>query len=73
LGPNFYSLSLPNIEWPSPIRGEVKWMAANLGRSYVYQVGVQFNPYGSKKDQNPESILDKITELEEEYGSPQDE
>jgi hypothetical protein len=43
----------------------VRWISFNVGRSYKFQVGVEFDPYGQKKDQNDPSNLAKIISLEE--------
>ena len=43
------------------MKGKVVWTAVNPEKSYKYRVGVQFEPYGEKKGQNPPELLDKIT------------
>jgi hypothetical protein len=50
---------------PLLLKGRVRWISFNVGRSYKFQVGVEFDPYGQKKDQNDPSNLAKIISLEE--------
>ena len=59
-------LIVPDEE-PVIIKGKVVWSAVNPEKSYKYRAGVQFDPYGEKKGQNPHDILDKITAWEEKY------
>jgi len=53
-------LVVPDEE-PVIMKGKVVWTAVNPEKSYKYRVGVQFEPYGEKKGQNPPELLDKIT------------
>jgi len=48
-------------------KGRVRWSAANPGKSYKYQIGIQFNPYGEKKGQNYPGSLVKIIALEQKF------
>jgi len=41
-------ISLPGERVPLVLKGQVRWVTINAGKSYKYQVGVQFNPYGEK-------------------------
>ncbi len=50
------------------ITGIVKWILPAPSRSYRYQVGVQFLPYGEGRNRNPRKVLEKISVLESEYG-----
>jgi hypothetical protein len=50
---------------PLELKGRVRWISFNVGRSYKFQVGVEFYPYGQKKDQNDPRYLAKIISLEE--------
>ena len=54
-------------EDPVIIKGKVVWTAVNPEKSYKYRVGVQFEPYGEKKSQNPPELLDKITAWEQKH------
>ncbi|MCK7482364.1 MAG: PilZ domain-containing protein [Candidatus Moduliflexus flocculans] len=45
-------LSIPGERAPIDLKGRVRWSTFNAGKSYKYQAGVQFNPYGLEKDQN---------------------
>lgn len=65
-------ISVPGERIPLNIKGRVRWAAANAGKSYKYQIGVQFNPYGEKKGQNIPSSLVKIIALEQKF-APQDD
>ena len=65
-------ISVPGEQVPLQLKGKVRWAAANPGRSYKYQIGIQFNPYGEKKGQNYPGILVKIIALEQNF-CPTDE
>jgi len=65
-------ISIPGERVPMAFKGRVRWSAANPGKSYKYQIGVQFNPYGEKKGQNYPGSLVKIIALEQKF-SPDDE
>jgi len=60
-------VSLPGERVPLNLRGKVRWSAANPGKSYKYQTGVQFNPYGEKRKQNYPGNLVKIIALEQKF------
>jgi len=60
-------ISLPGERVPFEMKGQVRWIAAHAGKSYKYQVGVQFNPYGEKKGQNYPGALVKIIALEQKF------
>ncbi|MFO7667337.1 MAG: PilZ domain-containing protein [Desulfobacterales bacterium] len=59
-------LTVPD-EVPVIFKGKVAWTAINPEKSYKYRVGVQFEPYGKKKGQNPPEILEKISAWEQKY------
>jgi Tfp pilus assembly protein PilZ len=63
-------LSIPGERAPLDIKGRVRWSTFNAGQSYKYQAGVQFNPYGLEKDQNPPQTLTKIVGLEQRFIEP---
>jgi hypothetical protein len=60
-------ISVPGERIPFTMKGTVKWSSLSEGKSYRYQVGVQFNPYGEKKDQNLPGNLVKIIALEQKF------
>jgi hypothetical protein len=60
-------ISVPGERIPFTMKGIVKWSSLGEGKSYRYQVGVQFNPYGEKKDQNLPGNLVKIIALEQKF------
>lgn len=60
-------ISIPGERVPMTFKGRVRWSAANPGKSYKYQIGVQFNPYGEKKGQNYPGSLVKIIALEQKF------
>ena len=57
----------PNGEVLLTNKGEVAWIAHNPSRSYRYQVGIQFFPYGTKRGHNPIESLERIAELETRF------
>jgi Tfp pilus assembly protein PilZ len=63
-------LSIPGERAPLDIKGRVRWSTFNAGESYKYQAGVQFNPYGLEKDQNPPQTLTKMVGLEQRFIEP---
>ncbi|MGA2585991.1 MAG: PilZ domain-containing protein [Candidatus Aminicenantales bacterium] len=52
---------------PLILRGTVRWYMMNSDPTYKYQLGVQFLPYGEKKDQNSSQTLARIITLEQKY------
>lgn len=60
-------ISIPGERVPLNLRGRVRWSTFNAGKSYKYQAGVQFNPYGEEKAQNYPGILVKIIALEQKF------
>jgi Tfp pilus assembly protein PilZ len=64
-------LSIPGERIPLDLKGRVRWSTFNAGKSYKYQAGVQFNPYGLEKDQNPPPVLTKIVGLEPKFVEPE--
>ena len=63
-------ISVPGERIPLSLRGKVRWASANPGKSYKYQIGVQFTPYGEKKGQNYPGTLVKIISLEQKFSPP---
>lgn len=69
-------ISVPGERIPLVLTGEVRWSTFNPGKSYKYQVGVQFSAYGEKKGQNYPGNLVKIIALEQkfiEHDGPEDD
>jgi len=60
-------IAIPGERVPLTLKGEVRWSAPNPGKSYKYQVGIQFYPYGEKEDQNYPGNLVKIIALEQKF------
>ncbi len=49
------------------LKGRVTWVALNPERSYKYQAGIQFAPYGEKKSENSHEALERLKALEERF------
>jgi hypothetical protein len=64
-------LSIPGERVPLDLRGRVRWSTVNAGKSYKYQAGVQFNPYGLEKGQNVPQSLTKLVALEVKFVEPE--
>lgn len=64
-------LSIPGERIPLEMKGRVRWSTFNAGQSYKYQAGVQFNPYGLEKGQNPPQALTKLVGLEQKFIEPE--
>jgi len=60
-------ISVPGERIPFTMKGAVKWASPAEGKTYKYQVGVQFHPYGETKDQNLPGNLVKIIALEQKF------
>jgi Tfp pilus assembly protein PilZ len=58
---------IPGEEDPLLIRGTVRWVSINPEKSYKYQAGIQFNPYGKKKGENPPGILERLRAMEKRH------
>lgn len=57
-------INIPGIDQKSEILATIRWISRNPEQSYQYQVGIAFNPYGNKKDENPMEILTLLESLE---------
>jgi hypothetical protein len=64
-------LAIPGERVPIELKGRVRWSTFNAGKSYKYQAGVQFNPYGLEKDQNVPQSLNRIVALELKFVEPE--
>lgn len=71
--PVILKISIPGERIPLELNGHIKWAAPHVGMSYKYQIGVQFNPYGEKKEQNYPGSLVKIIALEQKFAPPDQE
>jgi Tfp pilus assembly protein PilZ len=60
-------ISVPGERIPFTMKGIVKWSAPSEGKSYQFQVGVQFHAYGMDKDQNLPQTMVKIMALEQKF------
>ncbi len=60
-------LEIPDLGEAIEILGAIRWANRNQGRSYRFQVGIAFNPYGQKKKENPPGVLEKLKALELAY------
>jgi len=49
------------------------WSASAVTKTYNYQIGVKFNPYGDKKDENLPQNMVKIMALEQKYADKSEE
>ena len=58
---------IPGREVPLRLKGRVRWTSTNPGKSYKYQTGVQFAPYGGNRGDNDHSTLQDIIALEEKF------
>ena len=61
------SVQVPGDPSPLKMDGIVRWFASNPGQSYKYQLGVQFLPYGEKRDMNYPGNLVKIISYEQKF------
>lgn len=46
------------------LKGRIKWTSLNPSMNYRYQIGVQFEPFGEKREHNRPEILERIVALE---------
>jgi len=67
----FLQLSIPGERVPLDLRGRVRWSTFSAGKSYKYQAGVQFYPYGFEKGQNVPQALTRIVALEAKFVEPE--
>ena len=56
---------IPDDETPLVIKGKVIRSGLNPEKSYRYQIGIQFAPYGAKKGENSSEALARIHAWEE--------
>jgi hypothetical protein len=66
-------VSIPGERIPFTMKGLVKWSASTEGKTFNYQIGVKFHPYGDKKEENLPQNMVKIMALEQKYAEkPED-
>lgn len=61
-------ISIPGERTPLLLQGEVRWLSTEENKE-IFEVGVQFNPYGEEKNQNYPGLMVKLLELEHKYAS----
>lgn len=66
-------VSVPGEKIPLTQKGFIRWSSFAAGQSYKYQIGVQFNAYGEKRDQNYPGNLVKIIALEQKFAPKEEE
>ncbi len=59
------NVSVPGERGPLTLIGRVVWASFNPGKSYRYQAGIKFSPYGGDKGQNDPDFLSRIIALEQ--------
>ena len=59
-------ISIPGETIPLTFNGKVLWLSA-IEEQDKYQIGVRFNPYGEKEEQNYPGNLVKIIALEQKF------
>jgi hypothetical protein len=64
-------ISVPGERVPLVLNGLVRWAISADDSGYTYQVGVQFNAYGEKREQNYPGNLVKIIALEQKFCPPE--
>ncbi|NIM91701.1 MAG: PilZ domain-containing protein [Candidatus Aminicenantes bacterium] len=63
----YLKISIPGESAPMNLTGQVRWTSFNPGKSYKYQIGVQFNPYGEESGQNSPENLERLIALENKF------
>lgn len=58
------NVSVPGERAPLTLIGRVVWASFNPGKSYRYQAGIKFTPYGEEKNLNNPDFLSRIIALE---------
>jgi len=65
-------VAIPGDTTPLHLLGRVRWVGKFASGDYRCQVGVQFYPYGEKKNQNYPGALVKIIALEQKFAPPEE-
>ena len=58
---------IPGEGAPLILKGRVRWISLNPGKSYKYQIGIQFAAYGKHRGDNDHEILRRIIALEKQF------
>ena len=59
-----FEIFFPDDKSPVFLKGIVMWSTINPGKSYKYQTGIQFVPFGQKRGYNNPRSLAKIVKFE---------
>ena len=62
-----FQIEIPEEEFPQAFLGQIKWIVGSPKPGFAHRVGVQFNPYGTKNEENHPKLLKKIIELGKKY------
>jgi hypothetical protein len=65
----YLKISIPGEDAPMSLSGLVRWTSFNPGKSYKYQIGIQFNPYGEERGQNSPENLERLISLEKKFAT----
>ena len=60
-------IAVPDADYQPEVNGVVSWVSRNREKSYRYQTGVSFNPYGDGRKENSSEILTFIQSLESKH------
>ena len=60
-------IAVPEADYQPEVRGVVSWVSRNREKSYRYQTGVSFNPYGDGRKEKSSEILTFIQSLESKH------
>lgn len=60
---------IPGEDAAIVIKGRVKRVSPNPEKSYKYMIGIQFEPYGTKKGNNDPESLKRLEVLEQKFKS----
>jgi hypothetical protein len=66
-------VAIPGEKTPLNLIGRVRWVGKFASGEYKCQIGVQFYPYGEKKNQNYPGALVKIIALEQKFAPSEEE
>lgn len=66
------TVSIPDERISLSLRGRVLWISFNPGKSYKYQIGIQFDPYGEKKEENSPEDLARLITLEQKFSAAEE-
>ena len=62
----YLKLTTSNEKSSLPLKGKIVWTSLYAASGYKYQIGVQFDPFGTKKGQNDPEIMNKLSSLQKE-------